>query len=421
MTATTTRRARLHRHPDFRMFWAGQAISDAGTAVSGVVLPLVAVVDLHATGFEVGLLSALAWLPWLLIGLPAGVWVDRSAKRPILIWADIVRALLLGSVPVTAAFGALMLGQLFAVAFSVGLAGVLFQVAYQSYLPTLIAADDLAEGNAKLQGTQASAGVIGPGLAGLLLAIMRASFVVVADALSFVVSVVTLLAIRAREPAAPPVERASVSAAIAEGAAYVRADPILRTLTIAPAIGNFFYVGLEAITALFLVRTVHVAPGTVGLLLALVGFGAVLGALLARPVARLIGTSRTIWLGMAVTAPFALLIPLTMRGAGLVLFVLGNVVLLAGVLMYNVTVGGFRQRYCPPQILGRVVASMRFVLFGTMPLGALLGGALASALGPRSAVWVLVAGDLLAVVVLVASPLRRMRDLPTSPPAAPPA
>lgn len=417
MTATTTGRAWLHRHADFRLLWAGQGVSDVGAAVSVVVLPLVAVVDLHASAFEVGVLSALVWLPWLLVGLPAGVWVDRSSKRQILIWTDVVRGLLVASVPVLAAFGELTIGQLLAVGFTHGLATVMFQVAYQSYLPTLIASDDLAEGNAKLQGTEAAAGVVGPGLAGLLLTAMRASFVLVVDALSYVVSVLALLAIRAREEPAPVAERRSLRSEIAEGAAYVRADPLLRTLTIAPAIGNFFFIGFEAISTVFLVRTVHVATRTVGLLFALVGLGAVIGAALARPVARLIGTSRTIWLGMAVTAPFALLIPLTTRGAGLVFFVVGNVVVLAGVLMYNVTIGGFRQQYCPPRILGRVVASMRFVLFGTMPLGSVLGGALASALGPRPAVWVLVIGTVAPVAVLVSSPLRRLRNLPTAPPA----
>ena len=289
------------------------------------------------------------------------------------------------SVPVAAAFGALTIGQLFAVAAGHRLRHRLFQVAYQSYLPALIDRDDLAEGNAKLQGTQAVANVVGPGLGGLLVQLMRAPFALVADAASYAVSVIALLAIRAREPVPETTEQRSLRHEIAEGARYVRADPLLRVLTISPAVGNCFFIGYEAIVVVFLVRSVHLAPGTVGVLMAVVGLGAVIGAAVARPIGRRFGTSRAVWVGMAVTSPFGLLIPLTTKGPGVVFFVAGNLIVFVGVLVYNVTISAFRQAYCPPNILGRVVASMRFVLFGTMPLGALLGGALASAWGPRTA------------------------------------
>jgi predicted MFS family arabinose efflux permease len=407
----------LLRHRDFRSLWIGQSVSDVGTSVSVVVVPLVAVVYLHATAFEVGLLSALEWLPWLLIGLPAGVWVDRSRRRPLLIWCDVARLVFIGSLPVAAAFDVLTIGQLFGVALATGLATVLFQVAYQSYLPALIERGDLAEGNAKLQGSQAVANVIGPGIGGLLVQLFRAPFALVVDAASYLVSIIALLGIRAREPEAVAAAERNVRSEIAEGARYVRHDPLLRVLTISPAIGNCFFIGYEAIVVLFLVRGVHLEPGTVGVLLALVGLGAVIGAAIARPVARRIGTSRAVWLGIGATSPFALLIPLTSRGLGLAFFVIGNVVMLAGVLIYNVTISAFRQAYCPPQLLGRVVATMRFVLFGTMPLGALLGGALASLLGTRTAVWLLLLGNLIPIFVLYFSPLRTMRDLPDSPPA----
>jgi MFS family permease len=412
------RRGGLIHHRDFRLLWAGQSISDVGTAVSGVVLPLVAVVYVHASAFEVGALAAAAWLPWLLIGLPAGVWVDRAQCRPILIGCDVVRAGLLGSIPVAAAFGALGLPQLFAVALLTGVATVLFQVAYVAYLPTLLGRDDLAEGNAKLQGSGAVAQVVGPGLGGLLVQAVRAPFALVADAVSYAVSVVALVGIREREPARAPAETRHLGREVAEGARYVWRDPLLRVLTIEPAVANFFFTGYEAIVVLFLVRTVHVAPSAVGLLLSAASLGAVAGAAIARAVGRRFGTSRAAWLGIAVTSPFGLLIPLTTRGAGLILFVAGSLVQFVGVLIYNVTIGSFRQAYCPPRILGRVVASMRFVLFGTAPLGALAGGILAGLLGVRPAMWVLVAGTVLPAFILAASPLRRMRDLPDAPPPA---
>jgi len=190
-------------------------------------------------------------------------------------------------------------------------------------------------------------------------------------------------------------------------------------LTIAPAVANFFFVGFEAINVVFLVRTAHLAPASVGLLIGLVSLGSVIGAALARTVGRWVGTSRAVWVGALITSPVGLLIALTTRGAGLAFYVIGTVVLLIGVLIYNVTVSSFRQSYCPAEILGRVVATMRFVLFGTIPLGALVGGALGSVLEIREAVWVLLAGNCLPGLILAASPLRRLRDLPDRPAGLP--
>ncbi|MGH8960882.1 MAG: MFS transporter [Jatrophihabitantaceae bacterium] len=405
------RRGGLIWHRDFRLLWAGESTSDLGTAVSGVVLPLIAVVYLHATPFAVGALSAAQWVPWLLIGLPAGVWVDRSRRRPLMIGCDLVRVVAIASVPVAAAFDRLGLAQLFVVAAITGFATVIFQVAYVSYLPTLLGAGELAEGNAKLHGSEAVARVVGPGLGGLLVQLFRAPFALILDAASYLVSAVALVAVRVREEPREPAER-SLRREIAEGGRYVRADPILRVLTIAPALANLFFTGYGAIEVLFLVRSVHLAPASVGLLVGLVSLGSVAGAAAARPVGRRIGTSRAVWVSALVTAPFGLLIALTSRGAGLAFFVVGNVLLFVGILIYNITVQTFRQAYCPAQLLGRVVASMRFVLFGTIPLGALLGGGLASLFGTRAAVLSLLAGNILPGLVLTLSPLRSMRDLP---------
>jgi MFS family permease len=396
---------------DFRCLWGGEAISDLGSAVSGVVLPLVAVVYLHTGAFAVGALAAAEWVPWLLIGLPAGVWVDRSRRRVLMLGCDIVRVIAIGSVPLAAAAGGLTLGQLYAVALVTGLATVIFQVAYQAYLPVLVDGPELAEANAKTQGTRAVAEVAGPGLAGLLVHLFRAPFALIADAASYLVSAMALACIRTQEPPPQPAPR-NLRREIAEGARYVRADPLLRVMTIAPALANFFFTGFAAIEVLFLVRGVHLAPSTVAVLIGVVGLGSVLGAAIARPVGRAIGTARATWLSTAVTAPFGVLIAATQRGAGIAYFVVGAVLMYTGILVYNVTIGSFRQAYCPPQILGRVVASMRFVLFGVVPLGALVGGALASAFGPRTAVLILLIGNVTPGLVLAASPLRGMRDLP---------
>jgi MFS family permease len=404
----------LWRRRDFLLLWSGESVSNLGNAISLIVLPLIAVVSLHASGFEVGALSAAEWVPWLLVGLPAGVWVDRSRRRLLMIACDLARAALLASIPIAAAVGTLTLAQLYAVAFGVGLATVVFQVAYQAYLPTIVAASDLPEANAKLQGTEAVARVAGPGFGGLFVQLFRAPYAVIADAVSYLVSAVALVAVRAREPRPEPTGR-QLRTEIVEGARFVARDPLLRVMTIAPAVTNFFFVGFEAIAVLFLVRAVHLRPASVGLLMGVTAIGSVVGAVLARTLGERFGTARALMFGIALSSPFALLIPLTTRGAGLAFFVVGQFVLFLGILVYNVTISAFRQAYCPPQLLGRVVASMRFVLFGTMPLGALLGGALADGVGLRGATWVLLCGNLLGAAILVGSPLRGMRDLPHSP------
>lgn len=194
------RGGRLWRHREFLLLWSGQSISDVGTAISIVVLPLVAVVYLHADAIEVGALAALEYLPWLLIGLPAGVWVDRSGKRMLMLWCDAIRAVLLGSVPVAAAWDALTIGQLFAVAFGTGLATVVFQVAYQTYVPVVVERDDLPEANAKLLGSGSVAQFAGPGIGGLLVQLVRAPFALIADAASYLISAVSLLLMRTPEP-----------------------------------------------------------------------------------------------------------------------------------------------------------------------------------------------------------------------------
>lgn len=406
---------RLWRNRDFALFWAGQSIGDLGTSVSTVVLPLIAVTTLDASAFAVGALGAAAWLPWLLIGLPAGAWVDRLPYRPVMVSCDLVRLVLIGSVPIAAAAGGLGLAQLYAVAFGAGVATVFFQVAYQAYLPTLVDRDDLVEGNAKLQGSQSVAAVSGPGLGGLLSQVMRAPYALAVDAVSYLVSAVTLLAIRTRETPRESTAREPLRREVAEGARYVLADPLLRVLTIAPAAGNPFFAGVMTLSVLFLVRTVDVQPVVVGLLLAAGSLGSIVGAMLARRIAAAFGTARTVWLSIALTAPAALLIPLTAGGGRLACFVIGIFVLEVGVLVYNVTVVAWRQAYVPPQLIGRVVATMRFLLYGTIPIGGLLGGALAGWISVREAMWVLVVGNLVMPLLLIASPLRLLRDMPETP------
>jgi MFS family permease len=406
---------RLLRSRNFQLFWFGETISRFGSAVTTVALPLVAVTTLHASVFAVGLLEAATWLPWVLIGLPAGAWVDRFARRPVMVACNVASAVLFGTVPVAAWWGLLGIGQLLAVAFCAGIARVFFRTAFQAYLPVVVPKDDLAEGNAKLQGSSSAAEIAGPGLAGLMAQAFGAVTAVFADAVSFVISVACLLSIDAREArSTDPRRNAGLFRRIAEGLRYVLTDPYLRAITLLGGLGNLTVVAVQTILVVFLIRVVGVGTGLTGLLMAGFGVGGVLGALVARRVIRRLGTARALLYSQLVAAPFGLLLPLAAPGFRLALFFAGAAVLAVGVVVGSIIGSSFRQAYCPPHLLGRVSAVVSFLVFGAMPVGALLGGGLAAALGIRPALWILAGALILPALVPVLSPIRGRHDLPTA-------
>lgn len=414
---TVAPRRSLLRHRDFRLLWIGQTTSKLGSSVTGVALPLVAVATVDATTFQVALLAAAAWVPWLVIGLPAGAWVDRLPRRPVMILADLACLVLFLSVPVAAWFGVLGIGQLLAVALGTGTASVFFQTSYQVYLPTLLRPEEVAEGNAKLQGTESAAHVVGPGLAGLLAQLVGAASALLADAASFLVSVLCLWSIRTPEARpAPDPHRENLRRQIRAGIRFVALDPYLRVMTVFGAASNIALVGYQAILVVFLVREVGVSPGLVGALIALTSLGGVLGATAAGWLARRFGTARGLLLSELGAAPFALLIPLTAPGPRLGFLVAGGVVVGAGIVAGNVIKGSFRQTYTPHHLLGRVTVSMQLLNFGSIPFGALLAGALGTTAGIRPTMWIMTALLPLSSLILLVGPLRQRRDLPTLPP-----
>ncbi|MFJ3955277.1 MFS transporter [Streptomyces libani] len=407
----------LRRHRDFRLLWCGETAGKFGAAVSNVAMPLVAVSTLDASTFAVGLISACGWLPWLLIGLPVGVWVDRLRRRPLMLAAAALSMVLFAAVPVLARYGGLDLGLLIAVALLTGAAAVLFQTAYSAYLPTLLAPADQAEGNAKLHGSASAAQIAGQGASGLIAQLAGAVNGLFAHAATFLVALLCLLGIRHREPrpAAPEGTPRSLTGEVAEGLRLVAGDRWFRTLTLFGATSNLALMGYQSLTAVFLVREVGLAPGAVGGLLALASTGGIAGAFVVRRTAGRIGTARAMLLFELGFPCAALLIPLTSPGAGTLLYVAGGFGVSAGVVAGNILKVSFQQSYCPPPLLGRLVASSSFLNYGTLPLGALLGGALGSALGVRTAMWIMTAGVPLAALILLFSPVRTVRELPVRP------
>ncbi|MGV9363854.1 MFS transporter [Amycolatopsis sp. NPDC003731] len=402
---------------DFRLLWTGETTSMLGSMVATTALPLVAVVTLQASTFQVALLDAVAWLPWLLVGLPAGAWVDRLAKRPVMLACNTVSMAVFGSVPVVAAFGELTMPYLLAAALLGGVAKVFFTLAYRAYVPALVGDRELLEANAKLQGSESATQVAGPGLAGLLAQVFGPVSGVLADAVSFGVSVLCVRAIRARETVVPP-PRTRLRHQIAEGLRFVVADRYLRTLMVFGAVSNVALAGYSAIQIVFLSRTLAAAPGLVGLVLALAAGGGVLGAVLAGRLGARFGTARAFLLCEAFAAPMLLLAPLSGPGWGLVLFVLAVFGVCAGVVASNVLTTTFRQQYCPPELFSRINSSTSIVNYGTIPLAGVFSGVLGEAIGVRQTLWVL-AGVLLAALAMLV-PLAKLRDFPVRAAARPP-
>ncbi|MEU1574087.1 MFS transporter [Streptomyces collinus] len=399
--------------PDFRLLWVGETVSGLGNSVTVVALPLIAVVGLDAGSTAVGLLTAAVWLPWLLVGLPVGAWVDRRRKRPLMIACDLTAAAALVSVPAAAWLDALTFQQLIVVALVCGTAAVCFDTAYHSYIRIVLDGRNLLEGNAKLQGSAAATQVAGPGVAGLLAQVLGAVTALVADAVTFLVSAVCLRRIGVVEPDRDPdAERTSLRRQIAEGLRFVGRDPYLRPMVMWGAVINLALMGYQAVQVVFLVRTVGLNPGMVGLLLTSGSAGAVVGALVATRMSRRFGTARALLLLQLTTTPFVLLLPMTTAGPGLLLFATGSFLVGLGISVANIMVGTFRQTYCPPHLLGRVVATAMMINHSTIPLGSLLGGVLGDAVGYRPAMWIMTGVVAPSWLILVMSPMRRMRDLP---------
>jgi MFS family permease len=401
------------RDAAFRRLWAGTVVSKLGTSVAGIATPLIAVQVLDASAFTVSLLTAAAWLPWLLIGLPAGAWADRVAKRPVMLACDLASALVVVSIPVAVWFAHLTVAHLLIVATLVGTASVFFEVAWTAYLPAMFDRDELVDANAILQGSESAAHIAGPAVGGALVAAVSAVVALIVDAASFVISAIGLLLIRRpeRRPAAAPARR-GVARDIAEGVRWLAREPMLRNLALHGATANLALTGYGAIIVVFLIRDVGVGAGVVGVLMAASGLGGVTAAALVPRLARRYGAARVMVRCKVGGGLASLLIPLTGPGRGLAAFVLGAGLVAACVVAGNVVADSFRQAYVPPRLLGRVVTAMQFVNLGAIPLGAVLGGAAATAVGTRGAVAMMTAVFAVSGLILLLGPWRGRRDLP---------
>lgn len=408
MATTST----LWRHRDFMRLWAGQSVSLFGDQFTAVALPYIAVKTLGAGPFEMGILAAVGTLPFLLIAIVVGVWVDRHRRLPVLIAGDLGRGLIVLAIAVLAFAGLLHLVYLYVLGFLTGVLTVFFDVAYQAYLPSLVTRAQLVEGNSKLETTNSLAQTGGPFAAGVIIQAVSAAWAMVFDAATYFFSVAVMATIRHQEAVPRADDRRPFGAEAREGFSLVLGDPRLRAIAGCTSHFNLFGSAIAALAVLFAVRDLGIDGFGLGLVFLGGGIGGILGALTSAPIAARIGVGAAIVVSTALGAA-------AMYGYLLATPAIGVPVLMGvfaatgfAVLLYNINQVSLRQGLVPVRLQGRLNATMRFLVWGTMPLGGILGGILGTVLGVRNAIAVAVVGLSFAFLWVLLSPVRSIRTMP---------
>jgi len=409
--ATVEKSVNLMHNRAFLRLWIAQVVSNAGTQITTVALPLTAVVVLGATPTQMGILGIASYLPNLLFGLFAGVWIDRTQPRPILMGSDLGRAVLLGSIPAAALLGHLTLMHLWVVAFAAGILTVFFQIASVAALPSLVRLEQLVEANGRLALSESLVAIAGPSAAGGLVQLVGAPRAIIADALSYLLSALSLRGVRASQVPHHAQQHRGIWAEIGAGLHALVSTPLLRALALTSGIGTLSVAVQNTVLILFLVRNLGLPSAIIGLAFACNGGGSLLGAVSAGWVARRIGTGRAIIFGQGFWTIGGLLVPFAgLTGTNILFVLVGQVIAGFGMTLYTVNQTSLRQRLTPTALLGRVTAARRFLVFSMAPAGAALAGFLGGAIGLRPTLLVGAAISLLAVLLVALSPVRLIRD-----------
>jgi MFS family permease len=394
----------LLRDRVFRRYWGASTISMFGDQISGIALPLAAVLALHAGAAQMGYLTALEWLPSLLFGLPIGALVDRRGRRRLtMITADLGRAALFASIPVCYALHVLTLAQLYLVTFAAGTASIAFNVSDGTLFTSIVAPERYVDGQSLIYGSRALSYVGGPSIGGLLVQLFTAPLAIIADAVSFLGSAFFLGRIRPTEP--PPADKGQGS--ILAGARFIAGSGIVRSSLIAVGTVNFFNLMFNALALLYAVRVLHVRAGVIGLLLGMAAIGGLLGALATKRIAARIGEGWTYTLGcLLFTAPLVGW-PLAHGRLPLVLAVLFAAEFCSGfgLMVLDITIGAIFAAVIPASLRSRVTGAFQAVNYGTRPVGALLGGLLGTTFGLRPALWVATVGGVAGFFLLLPTPV----------------
>ena len=408
------------RQPGFLALWIGQSVSAIGSQISGIAIPVIAVTFLGATELEMGLLTAADTSAFLIFGLLAGALVDRWIKRQVMLIADLVRMLAVALVPILWIYGVLNIYQLMFIGAVLSVATVFFDVSYQSYIPILLPKEYIGIGNSRLETTSQISGIAGPGVVGWLLQFFKAPLLLIIDALSFFVSAVSLWFIKDREEPKPKADRKPLVQEIKAGLHFVWNQRLIRAISFTTSTSNLFGTIAGTMFALYFFRTEYLGFNTAsyGILVSLGSVGGLLGATVTPRLIKLFGEGPLVVISAIVSGSVQLLIPIawyTPREYALVF--LGAQFFLTSflALTYNITQVTARQRICPEHLLGRMNASIRFMVWGCMPIGALISGALGTVLGVVPTLWIGAIGGLFAASFVFFSPLRTMREMPQKP------
>lgn len=408
----------LLRDGNFLVFWLGQTLSQLGAQLGAVALPVLAVSLLHATEWEVGVLNAANTAAFLLVGLPVGAWVDRWFKRRIMIRADLARVVAMLAIPALWFSGVMEMWHLWVIAAAIGVANVFFDVSYQSYIPALVARDQISEANAKLETTGQVSRLAGPALGGGLLVVISAPVLFIGEAIGYLISALCLWRVRDNEKPAPEPATRNLADEIREGLAYVVRHPLIGRIALTTAITNFFSTIVFTLLPILVLRTLGLDTVQLGLIYSVGAVGGLIAASVTPQVAKWIGEGTSLPVSCLLTAVGMAGFPLSTmvegKVAAFLVLAASMFVLTVGVLIYNIIQVSMRQRICPPRLLGRMNASIRFLVWGVMPFAALLAGVLGEWTGLVTALWVGVVGCAAAVLPLLFSPLPRMRTLPES-------
>lgn len=408
---------RLWRDADFVKLWLGQFVSEAGSQVSLLALPTVAILLLHATPFQVGVLSALEFLAFPVLGLIAGVYADRIKRIRIMAGCDALRTVIFGSVPLAWAFGVLTIEQLYVVALLTGICTVFFDVSYQSYLPALVTRRDLIEANSKLEVTRSIAQLAGPAMAGFLIQLVGAAFSILVDAASYVVSVISLLLIRKPEPDPRPAGQSGSGFwhELWEGVRVVFGNSTLWKIAGTTGTNNLGSNMYFAVYLIFVYRYLHLTPATVGLVFGASAVGGLVGATSASAVTKRIGLGRTLLLANVLGGLASLMIPLAQIGPAVLILVVSGVIGFYMGPVYNINQVSLRQAITPDRVQGRMNATMRTIVWGTIPIGAFIGGILGSTIGVVPTILIGAAIQTLSALWILAGPVRlRVQPEPAS-------
>jgi MFS family permease len=403
----------LRRHPAFRNLWLGQTISVFGDQITMIALPLVAIVTLDSGAFAVGVLAAAGWLPHLVLSLGVGEWIDRRAsKRRVLVWADVLRSVVLATIPLAYAFDALSFAQLLAVALAVGSLTVVFDTAYATFLPLVVPREEVIEAQGRMSVSRSASYIGGPALGGALVQALSAPVAMAADAFSFVGSALFVSRAKVDEPAPQPAE-GTLRSRLAVGLRFVFGHPLLRAGVLCTATINFFNLAFNAIVVLFMSRELGLGPGLIGVVFSAGAVGALLGAIVAPIAGRRLGIGTTVVAG-AVLFPAPLVV--FALASGPEWLVVGTLIAAEalssiGVMLYDVNLNSLNLLATPWRLRGRQSGAARLVNYGVRPIGALSGGVLAEAIGLRGALLMGAIGALGGVLFLLASPMPRTRQV----------